>query len=207
MALGKIEIEKQIEHHYSHRLIYQAPYLFKEDNTCKYLMLVRATDLGRISIGRAGIIIKSIEKLVTPILIEHDIPVNPWTPCLQESSVINLGNLKADSIKELSESLNQIDKYITDFAEPFWGKNNSIEKMVALSNKLEDLLPVFSGEVDFNLITALKLTEDSSYKKRKDEFEKNQIELANYSAQYKKYPLAFKMLIYKLENGTNKPIV
>lgn len=163
-------------------------------------MQIQASDIGRINVGNAQIKYYEVEQLVNPILKKYSINYTSWTSTIQETEEWeNLGNLKADTEFELSDTLLKIKSYIEVKALPFWEKYKTIANTVTLIKNLDDLLPTFTGEVDFNVIAMLYLENDSLYNEKALEFLNNQKELANYSSKYKNYPLAFKELLETLE--------
>lgn len=207
MAIGKITAEKEIkkflEGSFKNGFVYEAPFYYKENEYVKCFLQIQASDIGRINVGNAQIKHYEVEQLVNPILKKYSINFTPWTSTIQETEEWeNLGNLKADTEIELSDTLLKIKSYIEVKALPFWEKYKTIANTVTLIKNLNDLLPTFTGEVDFNVIAMLYLGNDALYNEKALEFLNNQKELAKYSSEYKNYPFAFQELLETLERIT-----
>ena len=205
MALGQLNAEKIIkdfiESNFSGAFKYEPPHLIREDEKSICFLLIQTSNLGRLQIGVANIKLKQIDDIVVPILNKNKIINSKWNSILQSyDKWKNLSHLKADSESELDECLIELKSYIENIAIPFWTKYSSLEEIVKLSTELDDLTVVFNDEVDFNVLTALYLTGHHSYENKKTEFKKNQNQLAEYSNEYKNYPIAFENLITTLES-------
>ena len=206
MALGQINAEKIIkdfvESNFSGAYKYQPPHLIKKDETAIYFLLIQASNLGRLQIGVANIKLKQIDDIVAPILNKYGIINSEWNSVLQSfDKWKNLSHLKADSEIELNECLTELRSYVENIAIPFWAKFKDIKEVAKLSVELDDLTTAFNDEVDFNILTALYLTKHHLFEEKKKEFRNNQKELADYSDEYKQYPIAFEHLISTLEKN------
>ncbi|WP_438711695.1 hypothetical protein ACSTS3_03700 [Aquimarina muelleri] len=206
MALGKIEIEKiikeDLEKEFGNNYKYCPPFFFKEDSKRKCFVNIQASNLGHVSVGGAKLKLYDIEKITNPIFDNYNINYNSWSSLMHSTLDWNenLSLLCADSIKDLDSSLVKIKSYLYEVAIPFWEKYQTLDNILGLIKSIDDLSIAFDEEVDFNVLTILKLTNDELYEIKKNEFKKNQYDLADYSDEFKNYPKAFQELIDTLEN-------
>ncbi len=208
MALSQVDIENKITKYFeSKEFTYEAPFLYKEDSHAKYVLVIQASNLGRITLGRGGIKIKEVEELVGSILKKHNISINEWSVTVQESEIlnVNIGNLKADSEKELLDTFDIISNYLEEIVEPFWNKYNNLSNIFELIQiKSEQQLnqQVFQGVkgIMSRLLIANHMKADYYVKKR--EFYMNLLKeySINKPNEYSSYYDAFKDLIDTLEN-------
>lgn len=209
MSLGKLTqdkiISKTLKNEFGDKFIFESPifYFETESNVC--FLNIETSNLGRTTIIKPKITFKEIEKIVNPILKKHSIPYSKWSSGLQNPNTWkeNIAYLHTDSEEELSQALEKIIPYIRDFCIPFWEKYKDLKSVIELVNKTQELHTVFDGEVDFEVITLLWMTKSDLYLKKKQDFIKNQQDLANYSFEYSVFPIAFAELIETLENSTN----
>jgi len=210
MALGKLTqdsiISKALKNEFGDRFIFESPILYFETESNICFLSIETSNLGRTTIAKPKITFKEIEKIVNPIFEKYSIPYSKWSSGLQNPNTWkeNITYLHTDSEEELSQALEKIIPYIKNFCIPFWEKYNDLEEVVELIDKTQELHTIFNGEVDFEVITLLLITDSDLYAVKKEKFIKNQEDLANYSSEYSAYPIAFTKLIEVLEDSKNK---
>ncbi|WP_010517968.1 hypothetical protein [Croceivirga radicis] len=210
MALGKVTqdkiISESLKKEFGDKFTFEAPILYFETDENVFFLSIETSNLGRTSITRPKITFKQIENVVNPILDKHNIIYSKWSSGLQNPKTWkeDVSYLHTDSEEELSQALKKIIPYIRDYCIPFWEKYKDLNSVVELVNKTQELHTVFDGEVDFEVITLLWMTKSDLYLKKKQDFIKNQQDLASYSSEYSAFPIAFAELIELLESSTNK---
>ena len=210
MSLGKLSQEKFIEEslrkEFEDKFTFEFPIVYYENQDYIFNLNIDSSDLGLTSLGKPEIVFKNIKKGVNLILDKYNIIYSKWNSGLQNPKnwIADVSYLHTNSEDELVQVIGEeIIPYIRDYCIPFWEEYQDLNKVVELISNTQELSTIFSGEVDFEVIALLWLNKSYLYHEKKDEFLKNQQELADYSLEYKMYPKAFSELIDSLENSNN----